>query len=143
MMPRRLRLAIVITHERGDNRAVAPFQAWNVAVQREIFPMLVMAAMAHSVANIMQQRTRFQQDARLRRQVMNRLQLVAVVNSVLAGNLASSNFAIWWRMQIFYLVVFLQRHFALCPRLSLSPKDCPPGAGERYREEEPAAAQTV
>lgn len=64
---------------------------------------------------------------------VNRLQLVSVVNSVLAGNLASSNFAIWWRMQLFYLVVFLQRYMPLCPRLSLSPKDCPPDAGAPYR----------
>ena len=44
------------------------------------------------------------------------LQLAPAVNSVLAGNTGSS-FAIWWRMQVFYLVLFLQRHMALCPRL--------------------------
>ncbi len=44
------------------------------------------------------------------------LQLAAAVNSVLAGNTGSS-FAIWWRMQVFYLVLFLQRYAALCPRL--------------------------
>ena len=44
------------------------------------------------------------------------LQLAPAVNSVLAGNTGSS-FAIWWRMQVFYLVLFLQRYMALCPRL--------------------------
>lgn len=51
---------------------------------------------------------------------VNRFQLVAAVNSVLAGNLLGG-FGIWWRMQIFYLVVFLQRRLTLCPRLTLVP----------------------
>lgn len=42
--------------------------------------------------------------------------LAPVVNSVLAGNL-STRFAIWWRMELFYLVVFLQKYLPLCPRL--------------------------
>ena len=45
-----------------------------------------------------------------------RFQLAAAVNAVLAGNLGN-DFAIWWRMQIFYLVLFIQRHYPLCPRL--------------------------
>lgn len=48
------------------------------------------------------------------------LQLAPAVNAVLAGNL-SGNFSLWWRMQIFYLVVFFQKYFPLCPRLSLVP----------------------
>jgi 2-polyprenyl-6-methoxyphenol hydroxylase-like FAD-dependent oxidoreductase len=56
---------------------------------------------------------------------VQRLQLAATVNAVLAGNLSSS-FSIWWRMEIFYLVVFLQRFFPLCPRVSLNPQDSPP-----------------
>jgi flavin-dependent dehydrogenase len=50
-----------------------------------------------------------------------KLQLAAAVNAVLAGNLGS-DFAIWWRMQVFYLVLFLQRHFPLCPRLTPGPR---------------------
>jgi flavin-dependent dehydrogenase len=50
-----------------------------------------------------------------------KLQLAAAVNAVLAGNLGR-DFAIWWRMQIFYLVLFLQRHFPLCPRLAPPPQ---------------------
>jgi flavin-dependent dehydrogenase len=55
----------------------------------------------------------------------NRLQLAATVNAVLAGNL-SNTFPIWWRMQVFYLVVFLQRYFPLCPRVSLDPRESAP-----------------
>jgi len=49
-------------------------------------------------------------------------QLAATVNSVLAGNLSNS-FSIWWRMEVFYLVVFLQRFIPLCPSVSLNPRD--------------------
>ena len=45
-----------------------------------------------------------------------KLQLAAAVNAVLAGNIGGS-FAIWWRMQVFYLVLFLQRYVPLCPRV--------------------------
>jgi len=73
---------------------------------------------------------------------VSRLQLVEVVNSVLAGNLASVNFSIWWRMQLFYLVTFLQRYIPLCPRVSLDPKDCDPAAhvASKEVEQEPASA---
>jgi flavin-dependent dehydrogenase len=53
---------------------------------------------------------------------VDRFQLPATVNAVLAGNLSSS-FSIWWRMELFYLVVFLQRFIPLCPRVSLNPQD--------------------
>ena len=49
------------------------------------------------------------------------LQLTAAVNAVLTGN-TTDNFGIWWRMEIFYLVVFIQRYFRLVPRLSLQPR---------------------
>jgi flavin-dependent dehydrogenase len=47
-------------------------------------------------------------------------QLPAAVNAILAGHI-NGGFAIWWRMQLFYLVVYLQKFAALCPRLSLIP----------------------
>jgi len=50
----------------------------------------------------------------------DRFQLVATVTTVLAGNLGNS-FPIWWRMQIFYLIVFLQRYIPVCPRVPLVP----------------------
>ena len=46
----------------------------------------------------------------------DKLQLAPAVNAVLAGNVGGS-FAIWWRMQVFYLVLFLQRHLPLCPKV--------------------------
>lgn len=49
-----------------------------------------------------------------------RFQLPAAVNAVLAGNI-NAGFAIWWRMQLFYLVVYLQKFATLCPRLTLVP----------------------
>ncbi len=57
-----------------------------------------------------------------------RLQLAPAVNAVLAGNIGNT-FAIWWRMQLFYLVLFLQRYFPLCPRM-----DHPAKAPERMVE---------
>ena len=51
-------------------------------------------------------------------------QLPGAINSVLAGNI-DSGFGIWWRMQVFYLVVFLQKFVALCPRLNLTPAPAP------------------
>ena len=46
----------------------------------------------------------------------DRFQLAAAVNSVLAGNVGGS-FALWWRMQIFYFVLFVQRFLPICPRI--------------------------
>jgi flavin-dependent dehydrogenase len=56
-----------------------------------------------------------------------KFQLAPAVNAVLAGNLGS-DFAIWWRMQLFYLIVFLQRFVALCPRLDGKPAAPTPSA---------------
>jgi flavin-dependent dehydrogenase len=48
-------------------------------------------------------------------------QIPPAVNAVLGGNIGN-RFAIRWRMEFFYLIVRLQRRWALCPRLSLIPK---------------------
>jgi FADH2-dependent halogenase len=48
-------------------------------------------------------------------------QIPPAVNAVLGGNIGN-RFAIRWRMEIFYLIVRLQRRWTLCPRLSLMPK---------------------
>lgn len=48
-------------------------------------------------------------------------QIPPAVNAVLAGN-AGTDFAIRWRMWIFYLIVKLQRYIPLCPRRSLVPQ---------------------
>ncbi len=79
---------------------------------------------------------------------VNKLQLAPTVNAVLAGNL-SNTFPIWWRMQLFYLIVFLQKYIALSPRVSLDPKKSPPNPGPplpklaEISQEELAAAAAV
>lgn len=50
----------------------------------------------------------------------DKLQLAPAVNAVLAGN-EGVNFAIKWRMWLFYFFVRAQRFLALSPRLSLIP----------------------
>ena len=47
--------------------------------------------------------------------------LPPAVNAVLGGNIGTS-FAIKWRMSVFYFLVWLQRHYAIVPRLTLVPK---------------------
>ena len=49
------------------------------------------------------------------------LQIPPAVNAVLGGNIGN-RFAIRWRMELFYLIVRLQKRWTLCPRLSLEPK---------------------
>ena len=49
------------------------------------------------------------------------LQIPPAVNAVLGGNIGN-RFAIKWRMEVFYLLVRLQKRWPLCPRLSLTPK---------------------
>jgi FADH2-dependent halogenase len=56
-----------------------------------------------------------------------RFELAGAINAVLAGNI-SGGFAIWWRMQLFYLIIRLQRRWSLCPRLTLRPKATGAGA---------------
>lgn len=48
-------------------------------------------------------------------------QIPPAVNAVLGGNVGTS-FAIRWRMEIFYFIVWLQRYVPLCPRLTLIPE---------------------
>ena len=48
-------------------------------------------------------------------------QIPPAVNAVLGGNVGN-RFAIRWRMEIFYLIVRLQRKWTLCQRLSCLPK---------------------
>ena len=49
------------------------------------------------------------------------LGLPPAVNAVLGGNIGNS-FAIRWRMWIFYFLVWLQKYYAVVPRLTLVPK---------------------
>ena len=56
VMAGRLRFAVVITHQGSDDGTVAPFQARNVTIQRQIFAVLVMPVMADGVADVVKQR---------------------------------------------------------------------------------------
>jgi geranylgeranyl reductase family protein len=49
------------------------------------------------------------------------LNLPPAVNAVLGGNIGT-DFGIKWRMWVFYFLVWLQRHYAIVPRLTLIPK---------------------
>lgn len=55
---------------------------------------------------------------------VDKLRIPATVNTVLAGNLSNS-FAIWWRMQFFYFIVFLQKYLPVCPRVPSQHKPVP------------------
>jgi len=58
------------------------------------------------------------------------LQIPPAVNAVLGGN-AGTDFAIRWRMEVFYFLVRLQKYLPLCPRRSLVPtKDASPATVE-------------
>ena len=48
------------------------------------------------------------------------LQIPPAVNAVLGGNIGTS-FAIRWRMEVFYLLVWLQKWIAICPRRTFLP----------------------
>jgi hypothetical protein len=60
VMPGRLRLPIVIANYRRDDGTVSALKAWNVSVERKVFAMLVMPAVANHVANIVEQCAGFQ-----------------------------------------------------------------------------------
>src|SRR6266487_5476216 len=62
----------------------------------------------------------------------NVLGLAPAVNAVLGGNIGNE-FAIKWRMWVFYFLVWLQRHYPIVPRRTLVPG----------KKESPAAAQAV
>src|SRR6267378_8246165 len=84
MMCRGVRFAIVIAHQRCDDGPVAPLEPPNIAIEGEIFPVLVMPAMPHHVTRVMQQSPGFQQYSRLRGKMVRRLQLVEKENAQLA-----------------------------------------------------------
>ena len=69
-------LAIVIANDGGDDVAVAGFEAGDVAVEGEIFAMLVVAAMGDAMADVVEERPRFEFDASMMRQVMQRLEVI-------------------------------------------------------------------
>lgn len=60
-------LAIVIANDGGDDVAVAGFKAGDVAIEGEIFAMLVVAAMGDAMADVVKERAGFEFDAGMMR----------------------------------------------------------------------------
>jgi hypothetical protein len=77
-------LAIVITNDGGDDVAVAAFEAWDVAVEGEVFAMLVVAAMGDAMADVVKERTGFELDASLRGEMMQWLEVIEEHDAELA-----------------------------------------------------------
>ena len=76
MIAGRFGLSIVVTDGGSDEIAIAAIESGNVSVERQVFAVLVMPAIADGVANVMQQGRGFEQDARLSRQMMHGLKLI-------------------------------------------------------------------
>jgi len=69
-------LAIVIANDSGDDVTVAAVEAGDVAVEGEIFAVFVVATMGDAMADVVKERTCFELDAGLRRQMMQRLEVI-------------------------------------------------------------------
>ena len=67
------RFAIMIANHRGDEIAIAAFETRDITVQGEVFTVFVVTAMADHVTDVVKQCASFEQYARWRRQVVNRL----------------------------------------------------------------------
>src|ERR1700730_12830012 len=76
-----LRFAVVIAHDGGDDGAVTAKETGNVAVQRQIFSVLVVTVVADGVADVMQKGASFKQHAVLRGKMMYGLQMVEKKNA--------------------------------------------------------------
>jgi len=74
----------MVANQRGNHSAVAALETRDVSVQRKVFAVLVVPAMADHVSGIVEQRSGFEQDARFRRQMMHWLQLVKKQDAQLA-----------------------------------------------------------
>src|SRR5437868_5751209 len=75
-MPRGVGFAIVITNQGGDDGPLAALETWNVSMQGQVFAVLVVPAMTDGMADIMEQRPSFEEDARLARKMMDWLERV-------------------------------------------------------------------
>jgi len=76
MMALGIGLAIVVTNDGRNDVTVAAFQAWNVAIESQVFAVLVMSAMADAVPDVVEEGAGFELDAGLRRKMMNSLELI-------------------------------------------------------------------
>src|SRR5580704_11939191 len=76
--------SIVVADGGGDDAAIVAVESLDVAVEREILAMFVMAAMADHVADVVEHCGSLEQNARMRGQVMHRLQLIEEHDAELA-----------------------------------------------------------
>ncbi|MDB6155637.1 MAG: Monooxygenase FAD-binding [Chthoniobacteraceae bacterium] len=104
-------LNVILDH---PSRRAKLFKAYEKRLNRvmDLYLRFVNAWYRHEFAEVLSQPT-------------ERLNLPGAINAVLAGNF-DGGFAIWWRMQLFYLVVYLQKFYPLCPRLGLRPQAANP-----------------
>ena len=68
-----------------------------------------------------------------------RLGLPKAINSILAGNM-KPRWRVRWRLMLFYLVVWIQKRWPICPRLDLTPG--PPKRSYTPAKFEPVAVST-
>ncbi len=85
MIPGRLCFSIVITNGGGDKIPVAAVESGDVAVESEIFAVLVMPAITDSVSNIVKKRGGFEEHARFRGKMVDRLQLIEKLQTQFAN----------------------------------------------------------
>ena len=71
-----LRLAVVVAHQCAHHAAVPALQSWNVAIQRQVFTVLVVAAVADAMPHVVQERAGFELHARLLWQMVHCLELI-------------------------------------------------------------------
>ena len=57
------------------------------------------------------------------------LRIPQAVNSVLGGNIHPS-FSVWWRLQLFYLVLWIQKRHGIVPRLGDTQEETAPAVAE-------------
>ena len=69
-------LAVVVADDGGNDATVATVEARDVAVERKIFAVLVMAAVADAMAQIVKKRGGFELDTRLNGKMVQRLKLI-------------------------------------------------------------------
>src|SRR6516164_9728213 len=69
-------LAIVVAHDGANDVAIAPFEARDVAVERQVFAVLVVAPVADAMANVMEKGAGLKLHAGLGWQVVNGLKLI-------------------------------------------------------------------
>src|SRR5258708_20954489 len=65
-----------MAEHRGHNSSISALQTRNISIERKVFAVLVVPAMADHVAGIVTQRAGLEEHARFRGQMMNRLQLI-------------------------------------------------------------------